>query len=435
MGRTLYLECFSGISGDMTAGALIDLGVDVEGLKGALNGLGVDGFDIKVSRAVRSGLDVCDFDVILEHDNHDHDMAYLYGKDARGHDAEHGEHCHSHEGCDHAHGGHRHEHRGPDEIFEIIGRSSLSSRAKGTAARIFTILAESEAKAHGVPVDKVRFHEVGAVDSIVDVLTVAYCLDALDIDRVYVSDLYEGHGSIRCRHGIIPVPVPAVVNIVSAHSIPMHPMDSEGEFVTPTGAAIVAAVRTEKGMPKAHTVVRTGMGSGKRVTDRSGILRAFIIEERSVPNRIWKLECNIDDCSGEALGYTMDRLMETGARDVHFIPVYMKKNRPAYLLEVICSEDSVEDMERVIFGETTTIGIRRAEMIGTSLKRRAEEVDTPYGKVLVKVCDFEGSKRFYPEYESLKEICKRFGIPYQEAYRTVQNSCCERFDTGSSQKQ
>lgn len=287
--KILYLECSSGISGDMTAAALLDAGADEAAVRRALESLPVDGFEVRITRVVKSGLDVCDFDVVLDaaHENHDHDMAYLHGHEhgeasAHDHDHEHerahGEaHVHDH---DHDHtrdGGHRHEHRGMAEIGAIIDAADMTDRAKEIARAVFAVIAEAEARAHGVPVDQVHFHEVGAVDSIADIVAIAAALDSLDVDDVAVSDLVEGTGTVRCQHGIIPVPVPAVVNIAAAHGLPLRIADVRGELVTPTGAAVAAAVRTRDALPERFTIERVGMGAGKRAYETPGILRAMIL--------------------------------------------------------------------------------------------------------------------------------------------------------------
>lgn len=275
MGKTLYLECNSGISGDMTVGALLDLGADRDVLDAVLKTVQVEGFEIKYSRVKRSGLDCQDFDVVLdkEHDGHDHDMEYLYGhlhehEDSHEHHHHHGNHEHEH---------HHHVHRGLKEITEIIDNAKMTDRAKDIAKRIFEILADAESKAHGVPVEEVHFHEVGAVDSIVDVIAIAVCIDNLDIDKVIVPKLYEGHGTVRCQHGILPVPVPAVTNIVADHQISLEIIDVKAELVTPTGAATVAALRTEDKLPKEFIIEKVGMGSGKRDYGLAGFVRAMII--------------------------------------------------------------------------------------------------------------------------------------------------------------
>lgn len=430
MNRQLYLECYSGISGDMTVAALLDLGADEQILRKALASLPVGGFEIAVTRKVKSGLDVCDFDVILdaEHENHDHDMEYLHGHDHQHtHDHVHEDgsvHTHEHHHHDHSHEhhhdhGHHHEHRGLHEILHIIERADMTERAKETAVRIFQILAEAESKAHGVPADQVHFHEVGAVDSIVDILAVAICLDNLDITEVIVPFLCEGQGSIRCQHGIIPVPVPAVVNIAQAHRLTLKPTGVQGELVTPTGAAIVAAVRTSDKLPQTCRIVKIGMGAGKREYEGTGILRAMLLESGSAEaaDTIWRLESNLDDCSGEVLGFVMDELFAAGARDVYYTPIYMKKNRPAVQINIICREQDVDKLQNILFCNTTTIGVRRCRMERTILPREIRQMDTPYGKVQVKVCRIGEEVRAYPEYDSVVELCKTHNMSFQKAWR------------------
>ena len=280
MGRTLYLECNSGISGDMTVGALLDLGADKQYLSEVLSTIKAEGFKIAYSRVKRAGLDCMDFDVILdeEHDGHDHDMDYLYGHlhEEHHHDHDHEHHDHEHQHHEHEH--HHHEHRGMKEINQIIDSAALTDRAREIAKKIFNVLAEAESKAHGVPVDQVHFHEVGAIDSIVDIISIAVCMDNLDITEVIVPKLYEGQGTVRCQHGILPVPVPAVTNIVSEYKIGLEILDINGELVTPTGAATVAALRTSDTLPKEFVIEKVGMGSGKRDYGLAGFLRAMIIK-------------------------------------------------------------------------------------------------------------------------------------------------------------
>ena len=422
MAKTLYLECYSGISGDMTVGALLDLGADQRLLEEQLRSLPVSGFEIEISRVKKSGLDACDFRVILdkEHENHDHDNEYLYG---HGHKHEHHHH--------HAHT-HDHIHRGLPEIREIILHSGITERANKTALAIFQVLAEAEAKAHGTSIDEVHFHEVGAVDSIVDIVAAAVCLDNLAVDEVIVPELYEGRGTVRCQHGIIPVPVPAVVHIAGDHGITLHMTDTEAELVTPTGAAIVAAVRTADRLPKRYKILRTGMGAGKRDYGRASILRGMLIEPdtEEAADFVYKLESNIDDCTGEALGYVMDRLFEAGARDVNYIPVYMKKNRPAYQLNVLCSEETVPRIEEIIFKETTTIGIRRVRMERTVMRREIRTLTTSLGEAKVKVCRLGCSDiiRVYPEYESAADISREKKLPYQDVWRQLQKEACVQIE-------
>ena len=301
MAEQLYLECSAGISGDMLVAALLDAGADEAAVRAALDSLPVQGFTVRVSRVAKHGLDACDFDVVLDdaHENHDHDMAYLHGHAHggegacahHGHDAgrTHGEgHTHGnshHHGEGGRHGGaaghhaHAHEHRNLADVLAIIDAGQMTDCARTLARRIFTIVAEAEAKAHGAPLDQVHFHEVGAVDSIADIVAIAVAFDSLGLRDVVVPVLTEGTGTIRCQHGIIPVPAPAVANIAQAHALPLSIKAVEGELVTPTGAAAAAALRTSGTLPERFTIKRVGLGAGKRDYATSGILRALVIEE------------------------------------------------------------------------------------------------------------------------------------------------------------
>ena len=259
--QKLYFECYSGISGDMIVASLIDLGVPSKKLVEALKTIPVKGFDIKISRVKKSGLDVCDFDVVLDtkHENHDHDMKYL----------------HHNSDYQHPHG----KHRGIKEIYEIIDNTKISDKSKKIAKNIFDVLATSEAKVHGVKKEEVHFHEVGAIDSIVDIIAISCCIDYLKIDNIISSPLCEGKGFIRHQHGLIPVPAPATCNIVKDYNLPIHIIDVYGELVTPTGAATIAALKKEDNLPDKYKIIGIGMGNGKRKYETPGILRAMIIEE------------------------------------------------------------------------------------------------------------------------------------------------------------
>lgn len=325
MKDALYLECYSGISGDMIVALLLDLGADEKVLRDVLASLPLQGYTIQISRVKKSGIDANDFDVRLEEKNHDHDMEYLYGHyhEAVGscephmhnhehnhdrkhdhdyehnhdhkhdHDYEHNydhKHDHDHEhNHDHKHDhnyehdyhhthNHSHQHRGMKEITDIINAGVMTESAKKLALKIFDILAVAESKAHNVPYEEVHFHEVGAVDSIVDIVSAAVCLDNLGIEEVIVPSLYEGVGTVRCMHGILPVPVPAVANIIQSYGIPLQIQNMEGEYITPTGAAVVAAITTKQVLPKHFQIHKIGIGAGKRDYEGPGFVRGMLIE-------------------------------------------------------------------------------------------------------------------------------------------------------------
>ena len=444
MDKKLYLDCGSGISGDMFVAAMIDLGADPDTLQKALDSIPADGFFVEIGRVKKAGIDCCDFHVHLDDDceNHDHDMDYLYGNltlaagsgcscHEESDREEHHCHCHEegHDGeahhCCRQGKDHYHTHRGLAEILPMIDACDMTETAKALARKIFRIIGEAEAKAHDLPLDEVHFHEVGALDSIVDVVAAAVTFDSLHIKEVIVPKLTEGTGTVRCRHGVMPVPVPATVNIVSAYKIPMELTGAKGEYVTPTGAAIAAAISTSHQLPPSFVIKKAGLGAGKRAyTDRSGILWAFLIqgEENEDRDKVVKLETDIDDCSGEVLGYVMKKLFKAGAKDVHYAPIFMKKNRPAWELTVICREDKVEEMEKIIFTETTTIGIREYPLRRSILDREEKEVETVYGKAAVKQVTFRDMTRAYPEYDTVKKLAKRNKVPFMDVFDAVKEA-------------
>lgn len=444
MDKKLYLDCGSGISGDMFVAAMIDLGADPDTLQKALDSIPADGFFVEIGRVKKAGIDCCDFHVHLDDDceNHDHDMDYLYGNltlaagsgcscHEESDREEHHCHCHEegHDGeahhCCRQGKDHYHTHRGLAEILPMIDACDMTETAKALARKIFRIIGEAEAKAHDLPLDEVHFHEVGALDSIVDVVAAAVTFDSLHIKEVIVPKLTEGTGTVRCRHGVMPVPVPATVNIVSAYKIPMELTGAKGEYVTPTGAAIAAAISTSHQLPPSFVIKKAGLGAGKRAyTDRSGILRAFLIrgEENEDRDKVVKLETDIDDCSGEVLGYVMKKLFKAGAKDVHYAPVFMKKNRPAWELTVICGEDKADELEQIIFTETTTIGIREYPLMRSVLDREEKEVETVYGKASVKQVTFGDMTRAYPEYDTVKKLAKKNKVPFMDVFDAVKEA-------------
>lgn len=457
----LYLECNYGISGDMAVAALLDAGADRTALEKALASIPVKGFKTEIKRVEKNGVSCLDFNVILdsEHENHDHDMNYLFGHESAEHNHGHGEHFHGHthhhsEAEEHSHAAqheihhgeqvhgeqvhyeqvHHHEHRNLHDVLEIIDKTEMTENARKLAHKIFEIIAQAESKAHSKPVEEVHFHEVGAVDSVVDVIALAVCFYSLHVEKVFVPFLCEGSGTVRCQHGILPVPVPAVANIMQEYYVPLKITGERGEFVTPTGAAFVAAVATDFSLPENFVLKKIGMGAGKRDYGVPNIVRAMLVEteEKNNPenqltsalyDKIIKLETNIDDSTGEVLGFVMEELFASGALDVQYLPCFMKKNRPAWLLVVLCKVEDAAKMEKIIFTHTTTIGIRRAEMERTFLVRSKCSVEVFGEKADVKVVDVYGEKRFYPEYERVSRIAQKTKKPFGEVYNKIVNEC------------
>lgn len=396
--KLLYLEGASGISGDMTVAALLDLGANREKLDAVLKSMNLEGFEYQVSRKSSYGIAGTDFDVIL-HDHHHH------------------EHEHEH--------GHHHEHRNLDDVCAVIDRGTMTDGARELAKKIFRIVAEAESKAHGVPVSEVHFHEVGAIDSIVDIVSAAVLIDDLGIRECVVTGLAEGSGYVHCQHGDLPVPVPAVLNIAQAHGIALRTATANGEMVTPTGIAIAAALRTRDRLPAEYKIEKTGIGLGKRDFGRANILRAMILEETVDPEQMYVLETNIDDATGEALGLALEKLMAAGASDAHFLPCFMKKNRPAYLLRVIAAAPEIPTLERIIFESTTTIGMRKLPVDRTCMDREIRTVELPFGTVSVKRCTWNGVVRNYPEYESVRALAERTGKEFQLVFALAKQAAEE----------
>ncbi len=450
MKNILYLECSAGISGDMAVAALLDLGADREAVDRALRSIPGE-FRWEVKDVYKNGIRLNDFAVILPEDNRDHDMEYLHGP---GSGSVSGAGCGDkyggavnpgpRRGCDGLRGnGHEREsdpgkarecssgqssgyvpeqdERTYKDILSIIDNVSMTGSARTLAKKIFGILARAESAAHGIPEEQVHFHEVGALDSIADIVALSVCFDSLATDEVIVDRIFEGRGMIRSRHGILPVPVPAVQNIVREEGLPLTIGDAEGEFVTPTGAAFLAAVRTGDRLPERFHILRTGLGAGKREYAVPGILRAHFIEplesdRGSGRDAIWKIEANIDDSTGEELGLALNRLMEAGAKEVNYSPVFMKKNRPGWLLTVISAGEDVKRLEDLIFRTTSTVGIRRVLMERTVLPRYIKIVDTRFGPVSVKFCEMpDGTVKAAPEFEDVRKIADGT----RESFRTV----------------
>ncbi|MEI6213703.1 MAG: nickel pincer cofactor biosynthesis protein LarC [Desulfuromonadales bacterium] len=391
----LYFDCQAGISGDMTVAALLDLGVPIEHLRAELLKLALPPGSYVLSTAAteRHHVSALKFDVAV----HDH-----------------------------------HTHRHYAGIDAMIAVSGLADPVKDTARRIFRRLAEAEAKVHGVPIEEVHFHEVGAVDSIVDIVGAAVCLDYLKVERLYFSALPLGSGFVETAHGRLPVPAPATAELLQG--VPLHGDCGPGERVTPTGAAIVAALADGFGKQPEMLLEKVGSGAGgKDFPDRPNILRAFLgknLETGSGNSQVMVVETNIDDSTPEVLGYTMERLFEEGALDVWFTPIQMKKNRPAVQLSFLCVPDRLDVLSGMVLSETSAIGLRHYPANRTVLERCIAERETPVGTLRFKeVFDACGERlRAAPEYEDCRRIARERGVPLQQVLRTAADAADRSFD-------
>ena len=428
MMKYLYLDGSCGISGDMMVAALLGLGASRQKMDAAIAGLGLEGVHVHVDNSNSYSIAGLSFAVHV----HDHDADHVHS-----HEEGYVEHHHHHE-----HGHHHHEHRHLSEVYEILDRAAnaraVTTCALKTAKKIFRIIAEAEAKAHGVPVEEVHFHEVGAVDSIVDILAVAVLADDLGIENCIVTGLNEGSGFVETQHGQLPIPVPAVAHIAEAAGIALHITETKGEMVTPTGAGIVAALRTSETLPAGYKILKSGVGLGKRDFGRANFLRAQIIEDSAgdkcgdatsgttgsavLDCNVFQIEANIDDSTPEELGYAMDKLFEAGARDVHFIPCYMKKNRMGTLLCALADSEHLAAVEKAIFLHTSTVGVRRFPVERTCMARSIFEVETEFGKVRVKKSILGDIEKIKPEFDDLKACADKAGAPIREIQKEVEKN-------------
>ena len=373
--KTLYFDCFAGASGDMILGAMVAAGVEPGFLREQLSLLSVDGFSINFETVSKSGLSA----------------TYARVETAP-----------------------EHKHRHLSDIKKIIESSRLSDAVKQRAVQIFTRLAEAEAHVHNEPVDHVHFHEVGALDAIVDVVGAAICFEALRIDRFICSPIHVGSGMVKMAHGQFPIPPPAVTELLKG--VPFYATDIKGELLTPTGAAIITTVCNEYGPIPQMMTETTGYGAGTReYQDFPNVLRVLLgeTEDKSATDeRLWMLETNLDDVSPQIIGYVMDRVLELGALDCFFTPVQMKKNRPGVLLSVLCGREEKESVMRLLFMETTTLGVRSYEVTRRALERSLVRVETQYGPIDVKVAHLDGRVvNEMPEFEQCRQAAASANVP------------------------
>ncbi|HVI09852.1 MAG TPA: nickel pincer cofactor biosynthesis protein LarC [Candidatus Binatia bacterium] len=419
--RIAYLECFSGVSGDMFLGALIDAGVPAALLEQTVAALNI-GARLEVSRVSRSGISATKVDVWVDGEKDMPREEYWQKQEAKPHahaHEHHREHDHEH---DHAHA-HDHAHdydhgRGLKEILQIISAASISESAKKTAITIFEHLGAAEAKIHSTNLENVHFHEVGAVDAMVDIVCAAVGAEALQVDRIVCSALNVGGGTVKCAHGAFPVPAPATVELL--RHAPVYSSGVQAELVTPTGAAIVKTLASGFTQFPEMKIEHSGYGAGSRdFPGHPNVLR-LIVGDASSPTlaahtaseTITVLEANLDDLNPQVFGYVLDRLLQEGALDVFGIPVQMKKSRPGMLLTILCKPEDAGKLTKLIFTETSTLGVRRRDETRQALARRWEKVGTPWGEVRIKIASMNGTVTNYaPEYEDCRRIAAEHRVP------------------------
>lgn len=449
---TLFLEPFSGLSGDMLNALLLDLGADRKHLEEALKTISLDGYHLHVDRIAKSSIWGTDFDVHMEHGEKDHGIAgdfdhhhhdhdhhheheHHHHEHAHSHDHHH-EHEHTHDG--HTHDGHTHEHthshhhhgevRGLKEIETIILSSGTSDFVKEKSLEVFRDIAHAEANVHQMPVEEIHFHEVGATDSIIDIMSFFILWETLDIDAVYSTAVTEGSGTITVAHGVMPVPVPAVMQLRLGTSIPFsQDFDIHTELVTPTGLALFKAIHPVFAQPSNLTATKVGYGFGKRDTGKFNALRGTLLEKSSLSHQvvtsnndeIIQIDTTIDDQSGEELGYIMSLLLEEGALDVHYTPVYTKKNRPATHLTLLIQEGDLERFTAILFEQTSTIGFRYQNVQRKVMTRTFETKQTSLGVVKVKKNQYGTITKSTLEYEDCARIAKETGLSIQAVYQQL----------------
>ncbi len=391
MMRIAYFDCFSGASGDMILGSLLDSGLKIEELKNELKKLNLSGYKVRATKKTKSGIAGTKFDVDISHDQH---------------------------------------HRSLKDIFKIVDDSSIDPEIKKKSKAVFKRLGEAEAKIHDKSVDEIHFHEVGAVDAIVDIVGAVIGFHSLGIQGIYVSKLHVGTGTVECAHGTLPVPAPATAELLQG--VPIYSTGIEGELVTPTGAAILSTLSSHFGSMPEMIIEKIGYGLGGKELTIPNALRVCIGRFEGIfsEDRVQLIETNIDDMNPQFYDHIMQMLYTEGAKEVYMTPVYMKKNRPGTLLSVIASIDKVDSLIEIIFQETTTLGVRISDVKKRKvLKRELITVDTPWGKAHVKVRMISEDKKIIsPEYDDCKKLAKKNRLPIQEIYEAIRRIASERLD-------
>ena len=406
--KTLYLECTMGAAGDMLMAALFELIPDKQAFIDQMNGLGLPGVHVAAEPSVKCGITGTHMRVMVDgeeeesedvHEHHPHDHEHPHDHDHH-HEHEHHHHDHDHE--------HHHHHASAADIDAVIEGLSVSDQVKKDAKAVYALIAEAESKVHGRPVSEIHFHEVGTMDAVADVVGVCLLMEEIAPEQVFASPIHVGSGHVRCMHGILPVPAPATALILTG--VPTYGGQVQGELCTPTGAALLKHFVFRFGDRPVMTTQAVGYGMGKKDFQRANCVRAFLGESEGEREAVTKLECNLDDMTGEEIGFAMVRLFQAGALDVYTQAIGMKKSRPGVLLSVICLPEDADHLAAEMMKHTSTLGIRRQDMSRYVLARRMETVETSYGSVRVKVASGMGVEKTKAEYDDLKDLAEKHSV-------------------------
>ena len=416
--KTLYLECTMGAAGDMLTAALLELTEDRQAFIDKMNALGLPGVTVAAEPAVKCGITGTHMKVTVNGAEEESEDVYDGHHHDHHHDHDHGhEHHHDHDHDHHHDHEHHHHHASVADIEALIDGLKVSDKVKADAKAVYALIADAESRVHGRPVSEIHFHEVGTMDAAADVIGVCLLMEQLAPEQVIVSPVHTGSGHVHCAHGILPVPAPATALLLEG--IPSYGGQVKGELCTPTGAALLRYFASRFGDRPVMATAAVGYGMGKKDFEQANCLRAFLGESEGQREQITKLECNLDDMTGEEIGFALEQLFKAGARDAWTQAVGMKKSRPGVLLSVVCLPEDADGLAAVMMKYTSTLGIRRQDLSRYTLRRGIETVGTPYGEVRVKRASGMGVERAKPEYDDLAALAEKHGVPLETIRKEI----------------
>ena len=424
--KTLYLECTMGAAGDMLTAALLELTEDRQAFIDKMNALGLPGVTVAAEPAVKCGITGTHMKVTVNgaeeepedvHDGHHHDHHHDHDHGHEHHHDHDHEHHHDHDHDHHHDHEHHHHHASVADIEALIDGLKVSDKVKADAKAVYALIADAESRVHGRPVSEIHFHEVGTMDAAADVIGVCLLMEQLAPEQVIVSPVHTGSGHVHCAHGILPVPAPATALLLEG--IPSYGGQVKGELCTPTGAALLRYFASRFGDRPVMATAAVGYGMGKKDFEQANCLRAFLGESEGQREQITKLECNLDDMTGEEIGFALEQLFKAGARDAWTQAIGMKKSRPGVLLSVVCLPEDADGLAAVMMKYTSTLGIRRQDLSRYTLRRGIETVGTPYGEVRVKRASGMGVERAKPEYDDLAALAEKHGVPLETIRKEI----------------